>query len=105
MLWFGKKKIDKGAWAEVIFGKRPKNPENESEELLSRCTTLMLEQHHRIVMESAQIVHATRNADTRRGRIALCHQHYLEILKLKPFCNEEQLKMVREAEVVMKTIP
>lgn len=99
-----KKKVDKVAWAKAVYSKEIKNPQQVSEEQLSKLTTFMLEQHLRIIEESSKIVHATKNADTRDGRIALCHQHYQEILKLKPFCNREQLVMVQNAENAMKGI-
>lgn len=44
-----KKKIDKGAWAEAIYGKKLKNPEKESEAQLSVLTTGLLMQSHRII--------------------------------------------------------
>ncbi len=99
-----KKKVDKAAWAEAVYQKKIAHPENESEDKLTKLTTFMLEQHHRIIEESAQIVRTTKYADTRRGRIDLCHQHYEEMLKLKPFCNREQLDMIRDAENAMKGI-
>lgn len=44
------------------------------------------------------------NADTRAGRVELCHKHYQEMLKLKPFCNEEQLNIIRNAEDALKGV-
>lgn len=99
-----KKKVDKAAWAEAVYQKKIMHPENESDEKLTQLTTFMLEQHHRIIMESVQIVLSTKYADTRNGRVALSHQHYQEMLKLKPFCNKEQLDMIRDAEMAMKNI-
>ena len=99
-----KKKVDKAAWAEAVYQKKIAQPENESEDKLTKLTTFMLEQHHRIIVESAQIVRTTKYADTRSGRIDLCHQHYEEMLKLKPYCNREQLDMIRDAENAMKGI-
>lgn len=99
-----KKKVDKATWAKAIYGKEIKNPQLESEERLSTLTTFMLEQHHRIILESRQLIRTTKNVDTRRGRIDLCHQHYEEMLKLKPYCNREQLDMIRDAENAMKGI-
>ena len=104
MFGFGKKKIDKGAWAEAIYGKKLKNPEKESEEQLSALTTGLLMQHHRIILDSVRLVHTTKNPDTRAGRAELCHKHYQEMLKLKPFCNKEQLDIIRNAEDAMKGV-
>ena len=104
MFGFGKKKIDKGAWAEAIYGKKLKNPEKESEEQLSALTTGMLMQHHRIILDSVRLVHTTKNPDTRAGRVELCRKHYQEMLKLKPFCNKEQLDIIRNAEDAMKGV-
>ena len=99
-----KKKVDKVAWAKAIYGKEIKNPQHESEERLSTLTTFMLEQHHRIIVESSQIIRTTKSTDTRKGRIDLCHQHYQEMIKLKPFCNNEQLTIIQNAENAMKGI-
>ena len=99
-----KKKVDKAAWAEAVYQKKIMHPENEPDEKLSQLTTFMLEQHHRIIMESVQIALSTKYADTRIGRADLSHQHYQEMLKLKPFCNKEQLAMIRDAEMAMKKI-
>ena len=69
-----KKKIDKSAWAEAIYGKKLKHPEKESEEQLSVITTGMLMQYSRIIYDSVRIVRTTKNADTRQGRLDLCLQ-------------------------------
>lgn len=99
-----KKKVDKAAWAKAIYRKEIKNPQQESEERLSMLTTFMLEQHYRIIIESCQIIRTTKNADTREGRVDLCRQHHQELLKLKPFCNREQLSLIQNAEEAMKDI-
>lgn len=104
MFGFGKKKIDKAAWAEAIYGQKLKHPEKESEEQLSALTTGMLMQHHRIIMDSVRIVQTTKNPDTRQGRVDLCHRHYQEMMKLKPYCNKEQLAMIQNAEDAMRGI-
>ena len=97
-----KKKIDKAAWAEAIYQKKIAHPEKEPEEKLVQLTTFMVEQHHRIIRESLQIVLTTKYAETRQGRVDLCHKHYAEMMKLKPFCNREQLAMITAAEQAMK---
>ena len=104
MFGFGKKKVDKGAWAEAVYGQKLKHPEKETEERLSALTTGMLMQHHRIIMDSVRIIHTTRNTDTKQGRIDLCHKHFQEMQKLKPFCNKEQLAMIKSAEEAMRGI-
>ena len=98
------KKVDKAAWAEAIYQKKIMHTENEPDEKLSQLTTFMLEQHRRIILESVEIALSTKYADTRKGRVDLSHQHYQEMLKLKPFCNKEQLAMIRDAEIAMKKI-
>ena len=99
-----KKKIDKGAWAEAIYGKKLKNPEKESEAQLSVLTTGLLMQSHRIIMESIRICRTTKNLDTYQGRIELCQKHYNDMLQLKPFCNDKQLAIIRNAEKFRKEI-
>lgn len=97
-----KKKIDKGAWAEAIYGKKLKNPEKESEAQLSVLTTGLLMQSHRIIMDSVRICRTTKNPDTYQGRIELCQKHYNDMLKLKPFCNDKQLAIIRNAEDIQE---
>ena len=101
---FGKKKIDKAAWSEAIYGKPLKHPENESEELLSSMTTGLLMQDNRIIMDSIRIVRTTKNADTRKSRMDLCNRHYQKMTKLKPFCNKEQLVIINQVEEALKSI-
>lgn len=104
MFGFGKKRIDKGAWAEAIFGKKLKNPNQVSEQELSTYTTGMLEQYLRIILESVSIVQTTRNSDTRQGRINLCYMNLERMMKLEQFCNTEQKAMILQAEDAMRGI-
>ena len=50
-----KKKVDKAAWAEAIYQKKIMRPENEPDEKLSKLTTFMLEQHHRIIWKVSRL--------------------------------------------------
>jgi hypothetical protein len=102
MLGLRKKKVDKAAWAEAVYGQKLKNPERESEEQLSALTTGLLMQH--IIIDSVRIIHTTKNAETRQGRVELCQRHYGDMLKLKPFCNKEQLAMIQNAEEAIRGI-
>ncbi len=103
MFGFGKKKkVDKAAWAALVFSEPPKNPEKLSEEQLSALTTGILMQHARIINDSVRLVQTTKNPDTKQGRIELALKHYNGMLKLKSFCNEEQLAMIQAAEQAMR---
>ena len=104
MFFFRKKKIDKAAWAALVYEKPPKNIERESEERLSSLTTMMLMQHHRIITESVRIVLATKNDETRRSRMDLSRHHYQEMVKFKPYCNKEQSEIIRQAEFLMQKL-
>ena len=104
MFGFGKKKIDKGAWAEAVFGKKLKNPNQVSEQELTAYTTGMLQQYLRIILESANIVRTTRNLETKQGRIELCHTNLERMKKLEQFCNDEQKAMILQAEEAMRGI-
>ena len=104
MFGFGRKKIDKGKWAEVIYGKKIPNSEAQSVEQLTKYTTMMLEQHYRIINDSVQIVHNTKYEETRRGRLELCRSHHQEMMKLEPFCNAEQKAMIQSAKKMLKGI-
>ena len=96
------KKVDRAVWAEILYQKTIAHPERESDEKLSQLTTFMLEQHHRIIMESIQIVLETKYAETRQSRISLIQKHHREMLKLKPFCNRKQIATILEAEKPMR---
>jgi len=104
MFGFGRKKVDKAKWAEVIYRKKMPNPEAQSVEQLTSLTTMMLEQHYRIISESVQIVRNTKYEGTRLGRISLCHSHYQDMLELEPFCNAEQKDMIQKAKKLLKGI-
>ena len=97
-----KKRINKIEWAETLYHKKVLHPERESDEKLTQLTPFMLKQHHRIIMESVQIVLETKYEDTRQGRISLIRNHYQEMMKLKPFCSKEQLVVIQEAEKEMR---
>ena len=60
MFGLGKKKIDKAAWAEAVYGQKLKHPEKDLEDQLSALTTVLLMQHHRIIMDSVRLVHTTK---------------------------------------------
>lgn len=104
MFFFRKKRVDKAAWAALVYVKPPKNLERETEEHLSSLTTLLITQHHRIITESVRIVLATKNDETRRSRTELSRYHYQEIMKFKPYCNKEQLELLRQAESMIQKL-
>ena len=104
MFFFRKNKIDKAAWAALVYEKPPKNVEKEPEERLSRLTSLMLMQHLRIIVDSVRIVQATKNDETRRSRTELTLEHYQKMVKFKPYCNEEQLELLQQAESLIKKL-
>lgn len=104
MFGFGRKNVDKAKWAEIIYRKKIPNPEAQSVEQLAGLTTMMLEQHYRIISESVQIVHNTKYEDTRQGRISLCRSRYRDMLELEPFCNAEQKAMVLKAKKLLKGV-
>lgn len=104
MFGFGKKKIDKAAWAALVFSEPPKHPEKLSEEQLSTLTTGLLIQHHRIILDSVRLVASTKNPETKQSRTEFSYKHYQEMVMFKPFCNKEQLAMIRNAEDAMKAV-
>lgn len=99
-----KKKVDKGAWAEAIYGKKLKHPEKESVEQLSAITTGMLQQYGRIISESVSLIKSTKNKDTRHGRIELCRKNYGKVQALEPFCNDEQKVMIMQIEEMLRGV-
>ena len=99
-----KKKVDKGAWAEAIYGKKLKHPERESEEQLSAITTGMLMQCQKHISESVSIIKQTRNDDTRQGRIDFAMKRYGEAKRLEPFYNDQQRVMIMQMEEMLRSV-
>lgn len=104
MFRFGKKIVDKAAWAAAVFEQPVKNPEKLTEKELHAMTDMMLYQHARIIMESVEIIRNTRNADTRLGRIDLCKKHYAQMKLLEPFSDEKQLSLINDCEQALARI-
>jgi hypothetical protein len=92
----------KEAWCETLFGKKARFPREFTEAQLRRLTNDLLMQHDRIIRESAEIVRNTKNEDTRLSRIELMRMNYYEgMLRLKPYCDSEQLAVINEAEGIV----
>ena len=69
-----KKKHNIVKWAEAIYEKPLLHPERESEEQLAALTEMLILQDIRIINDSVSIIHNTRNADTKQGRIDLAQK-------------------------------
>lgn len=95
---------DKAEWAALAFSKVPSHPENIPEEQLRAATGIMIAQHKRIILESAEIVRTTQNRSTRAERLELCKVHYQEILKLERFADQKQRDMIKECASVMTAL-
>ena len=104
MFGFGKKKVDKAAWATAVFEQPVSNPEKLSEKELRGMTGMMLSQYHRIIMESFGIIQRTKNEDTRQGRIDLCQKNYQKMQRWEPFADEDQLAIIRECQTALQGI-
>ena len=85
-----------------MFSEPPAHPEKQTEKQLSALTAGMLIQHQRVVMDSVGLAQNTRNAETRYSRIELCYKPYQKMLKLKTFCDKEQLDMIKDVEDTMR---
>ena len=81
---------DKAEWAALVFARVPSHPEDIPEEQLREATGIMIAQHKRIILESAEIVRTTWNQSTRAERLDLCKVHYQALLKLERFADREQ---------------
>ena len=95
---------DKAEWAALAFSKVPSHPENIPEEQLRAATGIMIAQHKRIILESAEIVRTTRNRSTRAERLELCKVHYQELLKLERFADREQKRRIVDCKVAVKDL-
>ena len=105
MFKLSEKDQNKEAWCEAVFGKKARFPREFTEAQLCRLTNDLLMQHDRIIRESAEIIRNTNDEDTRRSRIELMRLNYHEgMLRLKPFCNDEQLAVISEAEETVKSL-
>ena len=78
MFGFGKKKVDKGAWVEVVYRKKLKHPNRESKEQLSVLTTGLLMQHHRIILDCARLMCTTKNTNTEGCETAMTWEEFYE---------------------------
>ena len=88
----------------MVFSQLPKDPERIPEEQLIAATGMMISQHKRIILESADIVKTTRNQNTRTERLELCKSHYQELLKLERFADQKQKEMIKECASVMTAL-
>ena len=104
MIGLFRKKKDKAEWAAMVFSQPPKHPEKILEEQLIAATGIMIAQHKRITLESAEIVRTTRNQNTRTERLELCKAHYQELLKLERFADQKQKEMIKECASVMTAL-
>ena len=93
------------AWCEAVFGKKARFPREFTDAQLCRLTSELLMKHDRIIRESAEIIRTSEDEDARWSRIDVMRMHYYEgMLRLKPFCNSEQLAVISEAEVIVKSV-
>ena len=104
MFGIGKKNVDKTAWANVLFEKVNKDPEEIPEKFYRDITAGTLSQCRRIIMDSVGIIASTKNADTRDGRIELCRKQMARMKSLEQFCDKELLKMIKECEKAMRSV-
>ena len=95
----------KEEWCETLFGKKARFPREFTEAQLRRLTTDLLMQHDRIIRESAEIIRDTEDENTRYSRIDLMRMNYYEgMLRIKPYCSEEQLIVIEEARKIVESI-
>ena len=96
---------EREAWCEALFGKKVRFPREFTDAQLRRLTSDLLMQHDRIIRESAAVIRDTEDEDIRRSRIELMRLNYYEgMLRLKPFCSDELLTVISEAEKTVKGI-
>lgn len=95
---------DKAEWAALVFARVPSHPEDIPEEQLREATGIMIAQHKRIILESAEIVRTTWNQSTRAERLDLCKVHYQELLKLERFADREQKRMIADCKTAVKDL-
>ena len=95
----------KEEWCETLFGKKARFPREFTEAQLRRLTTDLLMQHDRIIRECADIIRDTEDEAAKWSRIDLMRLNYYEgMLRLKPFCNDEQLAVIEEARKIVESI-
>lgn len=104
MIGFFREKKDKAVWAAMVFSQPARHPEKIPEEQLIAATGMMIAQHKRIILESAEIVRTTRNQSTRTERLELCKAHYRELLKLERFADREQKHMIADCKAAVKDL-
>lgn len=91
------------AWCEAVFGRKARFPREFTDAQLCRLTGELLAKHDRIIRESAGIVRTGEDEGERWSRLEVLRMHYYEgMLRLKPFCNSEQLAVISAAEEIVK---
>ncbi len=92
-------------WCETLFGKKVRFPREFTEAQLRRLTTDLLMQHDRIIRESADIIRDTDDEAARYERIDLMRMNYYEgMLRLRPFCSDEQQLVIEEARKIVESV-
>jgi len=92
-------------WCETLFGKKVRFPREFTEAQLRRLTTDLLMQHDRIIRESADIIRDTDDEAARYERIDLMRMNYYEgMLRLKPYCSDEQQLVIEEARKIVESV-
>ena len=105
MFELSKEDRDREAWCEAVFGKKARFPREFTDAQLRRLTTDLLMQHDRIIRECADIIRDTEDEAAKWSRIDLMRLNYYEgMLRLKPFCNDEQLAVIEEARKIVESI-
>ena len=89
-------------WELAVLEQPPKKP--VSINLLRSITGDLARNDIRVVVESVRIALMSPDADTRKRRRALAEERYRHLNKLKPFMDDEQLKVCASADDAMRRL-
>ena len=94
---FGLSRKEKEIWASIVIqGIKPDMQIDDG--LLKNATEIYINQHIRILEESARLVLESKNNKTREDRYELALQHFSTLSKIRKYADKNQKKRIADAQ-------
>ena len=97
LFFFGNKRHKIRAWEYALFEGKNDYLALPNIPLYEQLTEAQIQNDCRILMDCAKIVSSTVNKNTAAQRRKLAKERYKHLLKLKPFADRKQRRMIAEA--------
>ena len=94
---FGLSRKEKEIWASIVI-QRIKPDMQIDDGLLKNATEIYINQHIRILEESARLVLESKNNKTREDRYELALQHFSTLSKIRKYADKNQKKRIADAQ-------